>query len=144
MSSGRSAGPGTDALVALIEDADTDPDILHSALTRLLHSQPGLGATAALGILSREPRIKPSGGLLIDPGDTVLRRWRQRVAAGRALVVSAALARVFDELYDELTDCPDLAHDVLGATPDAAALPPAQQAALAALRRAQPDASPGS
>jgi hypothetical protein len=104
------------ALVAVAENPDSEPEDVHAALVELLACTPEVGAATALGLLSREPRIKPSFGLLIDPSDSVLRRWRQRVAAGRALVASPALSRVLDEVGDELTDSADLAFEVLGTT----------------------------
>jgi hypothetical protein len=102
------------ALVAVAENPESEPEDVQAALRELLGRDPRLGAATALGLLSCEPRIKPSFGLLIDPCDSVLRRWRQRVAAGRALVGSPVLSRVLDEVGDELTESADLAFDVLG------------------------------
>jgi len=121
------------ALVALVEHEDVAPDDVAAALVRLLRIAPRLGAQTALGVLSREPRIKPSTGLLVDPGDTVMRRWRRRVAAGQVLLASPVLPDVFDELYDELSDCPDLARDVIPGIVIDPAVADTHQAALADL-----------
>jgi hypothetical protein len=133
------ADPDSCALIALVEDERTEPDDVRLSLVRLLQLDPRLGARTALGVLSREPRIKPSSGLLVDPGDTVLRRWHRRVAAGRALVASAVLPDVFDELHDELTECPDLARDVLAGAAVAPVLSAARRAVLAELISARGD-----
>lgn len=105
--------PNLAKLVSSAEDGGADPDLVFATLTQLLDRDAALGAATALGILSRGPRIKPSFALLIDPGDTTMRRWRQRVAAGAALIGHAAAARCRPEVLDELSDCPELAIEVV-------------------------------
>jgi hypothetical protein len=100
-------------LVRRAEDAASDPESVGNALAELLSTDPRVGASTALGILARQPRIKPSFGLVIDPDGVALLRWRQRVAAAAALLESPALDRIFDELYEELAESQEFAHDVL-------------------------------
>ncbi len=110
------AGAGDLArLVARAEDDAAEPSQVRAALDELLDRDPALGCTTALGLLAREPRVKPSTALVIDPGDEVARRWAQRVEAARALLASPAGVRVQEELRDELADCPDLDADVRAA-----------------------------
>jgi hypothetical protein len=121
------------ALVAAVEDERTEPDDVEAALTRLLAEDSRLGAATALGVLASAPRIKPSTGLLVDPGNRAMRRWRRRVAAARALLAAPAVAQVFAEFYDELTDSAEFAGDVLTDATVAASLTTPQRAAIARL-----------
>ena len=91
-------------------------------LARLLVSDPEAGIAEALDLLAGEPRVKPSGGLLIDPHERVVLRWRARVAAAVALLESPVAERVIDAVYDELSDDAELAEDVLSAAAVTAAL----------------------
>lgn len=100
------------ALAARAEDDTIDPRDLASSLADLLERSPGVGAAIALGLLAREPRIRPSRHLLIDPDDEAYRRWRLRVIAAAALRASAAGCVVERELADEFAESPDLERDV--------------------------------
>ncbi|MBE7190110.1 hypothetical protein [Jatrophihabitans endophyticus] len=104
-------------MVARAEDDATEPGELATVLDELVVRAPGIAAAVALGLLAREPRVKPSRRLLIDPSDAAYRRWRRRVVAAAALLASA---QVRHELAAEFADSPDLERDarawVTGAT----------------------------
>jgi hypothetical protein len=102
-------------LVRLAEDVNAAPADVRRLLQQLLRTDPQVGAATALGILSREPRRKPSRRLLIDPADGVFRRWQQRVAAAAALLDTPGHGGVGDELLAELADEPDLGTDARSA-----------------------------
>lgn len=127
--------PEIGRLIAKAEDTDSSIDGVRQSVTDLLRLDAAVGVATALGILAREPRLKPSAGLLIDPGDTVLFRWRQRVAACGALLEDPAVIGVFDEIVDELSDDPEFAADVLASCRPDPALGPERRAALDALLR---------
>lgn len=88
------------------------PAEVYDAVAALLHTDPVVGVAVVFDVLATEPRIKPSRGLVIDPADDVLRRWRRRVAVAAALLDSPHSARVADELADELDHDPVFAADV--------------------------------
>ena len=98
----------TEDLVVAAEAESTDPDELRTILDRLLAGWPGIGTAVALGLLAREPRVKPSRDLLIDPRNDAHRRWLRRVTAAAALLGSPSAADVRQELREEFTDDPDL------------------------------------
>jgi hypothetical protein len=102
-------------LVRLAEDENATPADVRRLLQQLLGTDPEVGAATALGILSREPRLKPSRRLLIDPDDDVYRRWEQRVAAAAALLEAPGHAGVGAELLAELAEEPDLGTDARSA-----------------------------
>ncbi|SHH10369.1 hypothetical protein SAMN05443575_3329 [Jatrophihabitans endophyticus] len=108
----------TDAehLVTALRLPGTTAAQLRAGLDLLLaEADPGPGIALALDVLAGGPRIKPSRGLLVDPGDSVRARWGCRVVAAAALLESAAGARVVAELRDELSDSAELAADVRAA-----------------------------
>lgn len=129
------ADAAPDDLAADALSADAQPETVRAALGVLLERDAGLGLTTAFDILARGPRIKPSRGLLIDPADSVWRRWGQRVAAGAALVSSPVVARVFDEVREELAESVELARDVLDVADPHPGLDAERRAALLSLRR---------
>ena len=104
------------------------------AIADLLAGDVDAGVALALDVLAGEPRIKPSRGLLIDPGDAARQAWERRVGAAIALLESAAAVRVFDEIVGELRDAPELAHDVLRDAEPHCDLTDPQRADLLALR----------
>jgi hypothetical protein len=111
-------------------------------LAQLLAREYELGVGIAFDILAREPRIKPSRALLIDPDDSARRRWSQRVAAGVALVESIALARLFAEIHDELSESAELAADVLVSARVHPQVSAADRRTLLTLRRSATAGSP--
>lgn len=127
---------GTAALLAAVRDPGTDAGTLAAGWRALFAWDPVLAVSAAFDLLAGEPRIKPSRRLVVDPTDSVRRRWDVRVASAAALLGSPVADRVFDELRDELAEDADLADDVLSSAAPAAGLTAAQLAALRALRRA--------
>ncbi|WP_375481706.1 hypothetical protein [uncultured Jatrophihabitans sp.] len=110
--------------------------VLAATWRALLAHDPDVGVAAAFDLLAGEPRVKPSRSLVVDPGDAARRRWELRVAAAVALLGAPVVARVFDELRDELAADPHLAAEALAGVAPNRALDAQQQAALAAL--AQP------
>lgn len=86
-------------------------------VTALLRDDPAAGRALVFDLLASEPRLKPSRGLLVDPGDTARRRWDGRVGAVAALLASPAAEPVADELADELAHDPVFAADVRAALP---------------------------
>ena len=116
-------------------DPDGDPATVRTALTELLRTDPEQGLVVAFDILAREPRYRPSRSLVIDPYENAWRRWSLRVAAGAVLLDSPVVARVFDELYDELAESAELAQAVVGAAEPNPSLTAPQRAALQALAR---------
>jgi hypothetical protein len=106
-----------------------------AAWRQLFEHDPVIAASAAFDLLAGEPRIKPSHSLVVDPGDSVRRRWELRVAAAAALLAAPVAAQVFDEVRDELAEDADLAADVLASSVPTAALTDLQRAALHVLGR---------
>ena len=100
-------------LLTAVRDAHVHPGVRQDAWRELFEHDPAVASSAAFDLLAGEPRIKPSRGLVVDPGDSAWRRWQLRVAAAAALLVSPVAARVLDEVRDELAEDVDLAADVL-------------------------------
>ena len=100
-------------LLAAVRDASVHPGTRHDAWQRLFEHDPAVASSAAFDLLAGEPRIKPSRALVVDPGDSVRRRWELRVAAAAALLASPLATGVFDEVRDELAEDADLCADVL-------------------------------
>jgi hypothetical protein len=99
-------------LVEIAQNDDTEPLLVRAALRDLLQRDASFGVATALEILAREPRFRPSRGLLIDPANAARRHWGQRVAACAALLESSALPRVREEVEAEMAECADFAADV--------------------------------
>ena len=107
-------------LVETAQNEDTEPLLVRTALRELLQRDASFGIATALEILARDPRFRPSRGLLIDPANAARRRWGQRVAACAALLESSALPRVRDEVEAEMAECAEFGADVrfaVGAPP---------------------------
>ena len=99
-------------LVETAQNEDTEPYLVRSALRELLQVDATFGVAAALEVLARDPRFRPSRGLLVDPANAARRHWGQRVAACAALLESSVLPHVRDEVEAEMAECADFAADV--------------------------------
>ncbi len=123
----------TAQLLAAVRDAGAPTRPAGQAWRELFEHDRVVAVSAAFDLLAGEPRIKPSRGLVVDPGDTARRRWELRVAAAAALLASPAAGQVFDELRDELAEDPDLAAAALTASMPSPALTRGQLSALHSL-----------
>ncbi len=98
--------------LAAVRDAAGDPDARDQAWAELFAHDPAVASSAAFDLLAGPPRIKPSHRLVVDPGDSMRRRWELRVAAAAALLTSPLAGRFADEVRDELAVDADLSADV--------------------------------
>jgi hypothetical protein len=108
-----------------------DPAALEGELLAALDTDPERGAGAAWDLIAGRPEVKPSRGLLIDPGNTAELRWWQAVHGCVALLRSATLPARLADVLAALSEDKEFACDVVGK------LAPHQEAVLAGLSSGQ-------